>query len=101
MASSLVAKDAAAPFGGRVGLDPGGVAHFGFVSFDWLTTIVTVRRGRGGVNGKRCNGVVVAKLAIACQSSAFRRHLKEATSWAAQRSPHCASFDARIVCGKG
>ena len=32
MASSLVAKDTAAPFAGRVGLDPGGVAHFGFLS---------------------------------------------------------------------
>jgi hypothetical protein len=32
--------DRAAPFAGRVGLDAGGVAHFAFVSFGWLTTIV-------------------------------------------------------------
>src|SRR5271169_5826311 len=29
-----------APFAGRVGSDPRGVAHFAFVSFGWLTTIV-------------------------------------------------------------
>jgi hypothetical protein len=31
---------------------------------------------------QRCNGVVVAKLAIACQSSDFRCHLNEATELA-------------------
>ena len=44
----------AAQFAGRVGLDPEGVAHFGFVSFGCLRPSsgarLTVRRGRGGKN---------------------------------------------------
>ena len=40
---------------------------------------------------QQCNGVVVAKLAIACHSSVFRRHLNEAAELATR--PRTAPAD--------
>jgi hypothetical protein len=39
---------------------------------------VSVHAGAAVWIGQRCNGAVAAKLAIACQSSVFFRHLNEA-----------------------
>ena len=66
----------AAPFAGRAGFDPEGVAHFGFVSFGRPSSGARLG-GRAVRIAQRCNGGVVAKLLLRANLLIFAANLIE------------------------